>query len=376
MGNLRLFLLMLYFTLPHHFFTLITASKWAVIKPHDLCAIALFFCLRRTIRYDAFTKIFSIIMILYFARAVTSEHILAALLIPFKLFEYLIIFLTLQLLNTKEKKIIILFVYVAVLITFIIYFFGVQIGPNWGGRFFAIYGGPYELSTIFLFILLFNHHRSIFSGTNSPILHLAYIWFSSSKAAIISLIMSRPKLFTGLFVVFVALGISFTEGLTASDNRLVDIIFDASDLMNSSLGDLCFSMQTFENREEYMRLFSERRGYTVGDVSHSSSQRFYTTCIVLSSLDIQYFFLGFGPNFFGVLDNSFLRILTDVGVLGIFLAILLLKQLTKDSNMFAKSAFFIALALSDVFFSGRFLTTLYLLTLIRVDTRYENTNHK
>ena len=86
--------------------------------------------------------------------------------------------------------------------------------------------------------------------------------------------------------------------------------------------------------------------------------------IILKSFDLSAILYGNGPGFFGAaVDSSILRIFAETGIIGIIASFYVIFSLTDSFKGKYKNLLLILgiIALSDVFFSARFLPTLALL---------------
>ena len=360
--------------MPHHLLSLMMNASWLPIKPHDLCALVLVLLLPLRIYLDRTSKIMLVLIGFYLFRSIASEHVLSGLLVTFKLFEYWIVIVSIKMLPNCRQRTILKIFFIIIIFTSILYIADIQLGPNWGGRFFAHLGGPYELSTILLYFLLTKFYPFRKSRTLSVAVNFILLWFTYTKAALLSIMMSRPLLL--LIAAFTVATTSFALSFSTSGDRLFDLATDLSNLVSLPIVDICMTMPNFDTREQYFALFNNRNDYNLSELSVSSSQRLFTICVILANANLMDFFLGFGPFFFGTVDNSFLRLATDIGLIGVILGILLLNCLLFPKGIWIKTAFLTSVALSDVFFSGRFLVCLYLVSEVQRNKNEENTHNK
>ena len=362
-ATIRFILIVLYFTLPHHLISTLQGTSWTAIKPHDICALLLLTVIPAKNQLDIVSKSYLLLIIIYLIRACFTSFPFESFLIPLKLFEYFIIMLNIKALAMKYRRMTLWFTLVIIVLTYIAHLIGYQLGPSWDNRFFGHYGGPYEISAILLLLLLFDLSKSRWSFIRKAGIYLPLLWFTYTKAVVVSLFISRPLillLFASLSAPILFLVSDIIEG-----NRIADLFNDFTTLSVLNLFDICRQLPTFDTRDEYFLYFSHRNDYALDDASLSTSQRFFSICLPVANLDLPRFLFGYGPNYFGTLDNSFLRVFTDIGIVGPIFLFNVMRRVLKTSNKYFILAVLFTIALSDVFFSARFFVTAYILFLIR-----------
>jgi hypothetical protein len=119
-----------------------------------------------------------------------------------------------------------------------------------------------------------------------------------------------------------------------------------------------------ETSSQYMAEFFRRTLNLPRGLDESTGTRLYTYLLVIKSIDFGVFFLGNGPGFYGKsVDSSILRLIAEVGLIGLIGAVQVMRVLSKDLGKSGINFIILVaiVALSDVFFSARFWPTLFLL---------------
>lgn len=369
----RYIFVLMYFLLPHHLLSLLMNTSWLPLKLHDFCALILLFLLPSKLSIDAPIKFLATLIILYVFRSFFSQNLIDSLLVSIKLIEYLVVIMSIKSLPSAVQNRLFKIFYIFIMITFLLYIFNFDLGPSWGPRFFGHFGGPYEISTILLYIILCKHHPFQKNYSFSMVLNFVVLWFTYTKAVLLSILLSRPLLIVAS--VFFAMTTSIIISLSTTENRLIDLFVDLSNFTSLPIIDLCMAMPTFENSEEYNSLFQRRNDFNINELTVSTSHRFFTVCSIWKNMGVIEVLFGFDPLFFGTIDNSVLRVFTDVGILGVILAMCLVNYFLGQERFLIKFAFIVSLALSDVFFSGRFIVSLYLMNNIRRKKNEKNLNY-
>ena len=79
---------------------------------------------------------------------------LGSLAVTAKLFQYLIVLISIKTLRTVHLSQVFKFILISVTLAFLLFIIGIDLGPSWGRRFYAVFGGPYELASIAILSLL------------------------------------------------------------------------------------------------------------------------------------------------------------------------------------------------------------------------------
>ncbi len=356
--------LVVYFIVPHHLLTnIIGVSE---IKVFDLIVplvVSLYlFC---KVNISKLLPIFAL-GIIYLIRSLFALDNIGPISIIYalKFLEYaIVIFCIKDLRPIFVHKLI--QIYLFFIFTYIcLEFFGINLGlaDGWGGRFSGHFGGPYELSAISLLFFFFYKTNYVNKG-----LFLVLIFLSGTKAAYLALIFGLviksniKNLLPAFFV-----GIVFLYLVSLFDSRFSEFILNISSLLNSDIFYQTWSnIPKVESHNVYMELFYSRESEASdSSVDLSSISRLYTYLIILKSVDISVFFFGHGAGFFGAaVDSSILRVFGETGIFGLFASYFTLKKLSEyfESNISTILIIVAIIALSDVFFSARFLVTLALI---------------
>ena len=354
--------LVFYFIVPHHFFT--KTIGISAIKIFDLVVpIALFFYLFYKIRIIHLRAII-LLAALYITRSIFEVNDVGfnGIIYALKLVEYtIVIFCISDLRPVFIKKLLSIYLFFIFFYIFI-ELIGFNIGLGWGSRISGHFGGPYELSAIALLFIFFYY--------KSYLLILAFIviiFLTGTKAAYIALavgflLRSNIKNLLPLLVIssgILSIAIFF-------DERFFDFILSLTSLANNeSVYALWDSIPKVNNHSEYMEFFLQREGGSdSSNFDLSTFSRLNTYLVILKSFTISSVLIGHGPGFFGgAVDSSILRIIAETGLIGFAASIFVIKSLTKNYQNSYRNVLLILsiVALSDVFFSARFLATLTLL---------------
>ena len=353
-------LLLFYFIVPHHLFFKII--EFREIKPFDLVVPVLLACyLTQKISIKGIKPLL-FLSGLYLFRSFFAVSDVGPISIVYalKLFEYFIVILCLKDLRSIFINRL-LFWYILAIVAYVIAeLLGVEFGLGWQGRLSAQFGGPYEFSSIALLLLLF-----FGKGISSRIAFFTMIILSGTKAAYLALVAAlgiRMKFLTIIpTIIFVCL-VVFIAATTSE--RVLIFLSNLEVLASLDIFGLLDNVPKVESHEEYIQTWSGREDAYEKTLDMSTGSRLYTYMLIFKSIDYGSFLIGHGPGFFGsAVDSSIIRLFGEVGVLGLVLAYKVMKAICGDFGK-SRSTIFILLviiAFSDVFFSARFLPTLFLL---------------
>tara|TARA_X000000950_G_scaffold69537_1_gene86089 strand:- start:1975 stop:3147 length:1173 start_codon:yes stop_codon:yes gene_type:complete len=353
--------LIIYFVVPHHLFTLLL--NLSEIKPFDLAVlIALSFYLICRINLKGYIPIL-ILFSVYLLRSfiAIADVGLVGTVFALKFFEYfIVIFCIRDLRPVFVEKLV--KIYIASIILYILAeLIGINVGLLWGGRATAHFGGPYELSAIALLFFFF-FSRNIFLR----LLFVLIILLTATKAAYLALVFGLllSVNFKNILYVSVA-GLIFVYIINLYDERFLEFISTLSSISDMELVMVIWnSLPTIETHAQYMELWNMRQDDYDETIDLSSFSRLYTYAIILKSFDLSAVVYGNGPGFFGAaVDSSILRIFAETGIIGLIASFYVIFSLTNSFKYKYKNLILILgiVALSDVFFSARFLPTLALL---------------
>jgi hypothetical protein len=353
-------LLGFYFIVPHHlFFQIIDFRE---IKPFDLVVpVLLAFYLTKKISFRGLSPLLLLIG-LYLLRSFFAVGDIGSITIVYalKLFEYFVVIFCLKDLRPIFiNRLVVVYIF-AIAVYVVAELLGVEFGLGWGGRLSGQFGGPYEFSSIALLLFLY-----LGRGIAGRAAFFAMIILSGTKAAYLALVAGlvvnmKPR-YSVLTIIFIFL-IFFIA--MATDERFSIFVSNLATLGSVDIFEILYSMPKVESHDEYIQTFMVRESSTNDELDLSTGTRLYTYLLIVKSIDLNAFFIGHGPGFFGKgVDSSILRIFGEVGVLGLILGYQVMKGLCKDlggsrSNLVI---LIVMVALSDVFFSARFLPTLFLL---------------
>lgn len=354
-------LLIFYFIVPHHLFFQIFGIR--ELKPFDLVVPILgVFYLSKKINFRGLRPLL-LLCVLYLLRSIFSLHDIGAVSIAYaiKLFEYFVVILCIKDLRPIYiNRLLVWYAFFSVLFV-ILELAGVNLGLGWGGRMSGQFGGPYELSSIGLLFFLFFRKE-----ITRRIVYLAVIISAGTKAAYIAILAALVLRMKVVTVVPTIIFLAFLFTLSIIVNERFSIFFSNLALLFEVdlILRLWDSVPIIENHEQYLEAFSLRETGLGQELDLSTGSRLITYLTIVKSFDIIVLLVGHGPGFFGAaVDSSLLRLLGEVGIMGLVLGYQIIKALMVDFAS-TRSAVFIVLAiivLSDVFFSARFLPTLFLL---------------
>lgn len=353
--------LIIYFVVPHHLFTLLL--NLSEIKPFDLAVlIALSFYLICRINLKGYIPIL-ILFSVYLLRSfiAIADVGLVGTVFALKFFEYfIVIFCIRDLRPVFVEKLV--KIYIASIILYILAeLIGINVGLLWGGRATAHFGGPYELSAIALLFFFF-FSRNIFLR----LLFVLIILLTATKAAYLALVFGLLLSVNFKNILYVSLaGLIFVYIINLYDERFLEFISTLSSISDMELVMVIWnSLPTIETHAQYMELWNMRQDDYDETIDLSSFSRLYTYAIILKSFDLSAVVYGNGPGFFGAaVDSSILRIFAETGIIGLIASFYVIFSLTNSFKYKYKNLILILgiVALSDVFFSARFLPTLALL---------------
>ena len=353
--------LIIYFVVPHHLFTLLLNISG--VKPFDLAVLlALSFYLICKINLKGYIPILMLFGI-YFLRSLIAigDVGIVSIVFALKFFEYfIVIFCIKDLRPVFLEKLLIIYI-ASILLYILAELIGINVGLLWGGRATAHFGGPYELSAIALLFFFFLS-KNIFLR----LLFVSIILLTGTKAAYLALIFGLLLSINIRNILSISLvGLIFIYILSSYDERFLEFISVLSSILDMELFlGIWNSLPTIESHAQYMELWNIREDDYDETIDLSSFSRLYTYAIILKSFDLSAILYGNGPGFFGAaVDSSILRIFAETGIVGIITSFYVIFSLTDSFKGKYKNLLLILgiIALSDVFFSARFLPTLALL---------------
>ena len=366
--NLRLFFIFCYFLLPHHL-TFFFDGQWPLFKPTDVICVLLLLLIPKRFNKNPIIILYFLFFLIYLYFGLLNYADITSLFVSVKLFQYLVVILNITAIRVNHLINIFKVILIFTVCTFVLFLLGFDIGPYWGQRFFSVYGGPYELAAIAVFSIIFLRRASILQNRRKhSFFYFVFLMFSKSKSGLLSVLVSRKRYIVGcLFILVILLdSVEFTN----YESRLFHILSDFAVFFNADVISECANLPSFSSKAEYHRLFLLREvNSTIESLSASSSHRFVTTCTVLGSFDAWSLLFGFGPYVVGTVDNSVLRILSDVGLLGLILFFVFFCKLTPNWTLAERSALLVTFLLADVFFSARVIPYFYLCYLLNLRFR-------
>ncbi len=378
LGRLQYFVyvtLIIYFIVPHHLFTVLL--NHSAVKPFDLAVlISVCFFLICKINLKGYLPILCLFGI-YFLRSIiaSSEVGLISIVYALKIFEYFIVIFCIkdlrQIFINRLLKIYILTIFVYILAELL----GFNVGLLWGDRATGHFGGPYELSAVaLLFIFFLNKNFSL------KILFVFIIFLTGTKASYLALLFGL-LLFSNIrnLIPITIIGFGFIVLINSYDERFFEFITNLANIDINFIISVWDSLPKIESHYEYMDQFNTRELNADEAIDLSSFSRLYTYAIILKSFDLYSLIFGHGPGFFGTaVDSSILRVIAEVGILGFLPFLYIFINITNNFESKSKNLLLILsiIALSDVFFSARFLTTLALLNQYRFYQLKAKTPHK
>jgi hypothetical protein len=345
---------------PHHLFFQIFDNR--EIKPFDLVIpVMMAFYLTKKISFRGLSPLL-LLMGLYLFRSFFAVSDIGPITIVYalKLFEYFVVIFCLKDLRPLFiKRLVVVYIF-AIGVYVVAELVGVEFGVGWGGRLSGQFGGPYELSSIALLFFLY-----LGRGFARRAAFFAMIILSGTKAAYLALVaglvvnMKPRHSLTTIIFIFLIFFIAI-----ATDERFLIFVSNLEALGNIDIFDILYSMPKVESHDDYVQKFMARESSANIELDLSTGTRLYTYLLIVKSIDPITFFIGHGPGFFGkAVDSSILRIFGEVGFLGLILGYQLMKVLCKDLGRSRSNLviLIVIVALSDVFFSARFLPTLFLI---------------
>jgi hypothetical protein len=366
-------LLIFYFIVPHHLFFQIFGIR--ELKPFDLVVPILgAYYLGKKINFRGLRPLLLLCGV-YLLRSIFSLHDIGEVSIAYavKLFEYFVVILCIKDLRPIYiNRLLVWYAFFSVLFV-ILELAGVNLGLGWGGRMSGQFGGPYELASIALLFLFFFRKE-----ITRRIVYLAVIISAGTKAAYLAILAALVLRMKVVTVVPTIIFLAFLFTLSIIVNERFSIFF--SNLAMLFEVDLILrlwdSVPIIENHEQYLEAFSLRETGLGQELDLSTGSRLITYLTIVKAFDIIVLLVGHGPGFFGAaVDSSLLRLLGELGIMGLILGYQTIKALMVDLAS-SRSAVLIVLAiiaLSDVFFSARFLPTLFLLNQYASFKSYRNT---
>lgn len=354
-------LLLFYFTVPHHLFFQIFGIR--ELKPFDLVVPILgVFYLSKKINFRGLRPLL-LLCLLYLVRSIFSLHDIGAVSMAYalKLLEYFVVILCIKDLRPIYINRLLVWFAIASVLFVILELAGVNLGLGWGGRMSGQFGGPYELSSIALLFFLFFRKE-----ISRRVVYLTVVISTGTKAAYVALVAALFLRMRVVTVVPAIIFLAFLFYLSLIINERFSVFFSSLAMLFNvdlilSLWDL---VPIVENHEQYLEAFDLRETGVGQELDLSTGSRLITYLTIVKSFDIIVLLVGHGPGFFGAaVDSSLLRLLGELGIMGLVLGFQTIRALMVDF-VSPRSSVVIVLAiivLSDVFFSARFLPTLFLL---------------
>lgn len=360
--SVRYILLLCYFLLPHHI-TYFIDGKWPIIKPADIISVFLLLFIPAKISIDIFLRKYFYILCFYFIATAFSYNFFGSILVSVKLLQYFVVFIAIQNIGFNEQLKIFYAFNVIIGLSFILFLMGFDLGPGMGPRFMGHLVGPYEVAGLSLVsIILLRRENFVINAKMYKYFNTFIIFATQTKSTILSIIFSRYR-FIFFTLMIILLYTSFLNLGDQKENnfRIIVLLKDIPTLFSSDIIEKCLDMPTFSNRAEYLKLFNSRELFDdIEFASASSAQRFVTTCTVLSSFTLKSILFGFSPYLVLTVDNSFLRIVSDIGIVGLLLCLSFLNEAFGQLTKIEKFAIILTIVFSDIFFSSRFLPFVYL----------------
>ena len=253
------------------------------------------------------------------------------------------------------------------------------------GRPFGLTSGPWEVALIFSFGIVFLislriRKRSQFFSTLTICILIASLMFTQSRIGVASVVivtlivtvsLCRVRV-SSLFFIFFLILISFftmTYGFermeTLYSMQNLDFIVSAFDNVN------------IDNYRMNSREVSNYGEYVVDQVDLSLAERILKWVYVIKSVFLSPLALavGYGPGAFGVaVDGAYIRVIGELGVLGIVLYLLLFRKIISLS---IEVRIYVLLVLInglfiDVFYASRIMSIMYLLSGAAIFQRWRN----
>lgn len=361
-SSVRYILLLCYFLLPHHL-TYFIDGKWPIIKPADIVSVFLLLFIPAKIIIDIFLRKYFYILCVYFIATVFSYNLFGSILVSLKLLQYFVVFIAIQNISFNEQLKIFYAFNVIIGLSFILFLMGFDLGPGMGPRFMGHLVGPYEVAGLSLVsIILLRRENFVKNAKMYKYFSVFIIFATQTKSTMLSLIFSRYRFIVVTFIIVFLCTLFLNVGAQkANDFRLMVLLKDIPTLVSSDIIETCFDMPTFSTRAEYLELFKSRELFDdIEFASASSAQRFVTTCTILSSFTLKSILFGFSPYLVLTVDNSFLRIVSDIGIVGLLICLSFLNEAFAQLTKIEKFAIILTILFSDIFFSSRFLPFVYL----------------
>ena len=363
LGRLQYFVfltLIIYFVVPHHLFTVFL--NHSAVKPFDLTVlISICFFLICKINLKGYLPILCLFGIYFLRSLIASNEVgLISIVYALKIFEYfIVIFCIKDLRQIFINKLLIIYI-VTIFAYTLAELFGLNFGLLWGDRATGHFGGPYELSAIALLFIFFLN-KNLFLKT----LFIFIIFLTGTKASYVALLFGL-LLFTNIrnLIPIIFIGFTFILLINSYDERFFEFIINLANIDINFVISVWDNLPKIESHYEYIDQFNSREVEADEIIDLSTFSRLYTYAVILKSFDIYSLIFGHGPGFFGAaVDSSILRIVAEAGIVSLLPFIFILISLTNNFENKNKNVLLILsiIALSDVFFSARFLPTLALL---------------
>ncbi len=371
------FLLLLYFTLPHHAFFLFGFPS--TVKPADVISILLVASVMLVGRLSKEVIIFIYLAAWYLFCSIINNLQGAALslLFPMKLLQYSFILAAISYLTLAQRRKLFNQTVLTTVLLIGLELLGFNIGLNWGERVSAQYGGPYELSAILLVIIFFLPRE--YSGYWFLII-AAFIalFLTDTKASYLAiLIWLSMKAFYNLRQILLFTALIMIVGTVTVESRVFDLVESMADFdWSFMVRTLWTDLPHIRNTADYTFYWEQREAAQQG-LDLSTWSRLYTYLLVFKSVSVSTMLYGNGPGFYGMaVDSSLLRIFAETGFVGLLLMSVFVRRLAKAAHVSNFTlGFLLIVLLSDVFFSSRFLAFVVLLTLICRDFNFEKNSY-
>lgn len=351
--------LIIFLSVPTHLF--LFTFDIASLKPYDLLIVPLFLCffikaIKNNFKFY-FNKNLVIFPLLYMIWGIIFTHhefLNNSIFFGLRFLELTIIIFLLSSLSYFYLDIILkftlLFTVFWIMIEFLASPFYIKF---WGPRFTGQFTGPFELGAIAMMYLMLSPKNKILS--------FAITILSNSKLVFISygiiLVGNLKKIKFNILIAIIALIVFliFTLKINFDLVRVTDFIninFDFSYI---------YKIPNIQTHAEYLEFFFSRDRYLFSSDS-STSLRLATYFAALKSVDLQSFFIGNGPGFYGVaLESSFLRVFSEAGIFVFIAFLFFIKELSRFYQKWTyKGVLVFFLLFLDLIFSIRFVTILFL----------------
>ena len=352
-------LLIIFLFVPAHFFLYYFDIK--SLKPYDLLVAPLFLCVFFIAKKNNFKFYFNknlvIFPLLYMIWGIIfSSHDFSSnsFFLGLRFLELTIIIFLLSSLSFFYLDMILKFTLLFTVFWVVIEVIASPIYiKSWGPRLSGQFTGPFELGAIAMVYFILS--------SKNKILSFIIAILSNSKLVIISygilLVGNLKKIKYIALITLFALSVIliFTYKINFEFGRIADLInlnFDLSEI---------HQIPNIQTHAEYMKFFFSRQSYFFSS-DPSTSMRLGTYFAVLNSVNLESFFIGNGPGFYGkAIDSSFLRVLAEAGFFVFIAFLFFIKELSRFYQKLTHKAVLIFLLLFlDLIFSLRFVTVLVL----------------